>query len=105
MTNEQVYRSKMTHTSGPWTVIEKCEGTQVIVSGPEDWVGVALVYGDTDEEAEANARLIAAAPELLDAIELAYDLLNTMTTSEYSRGGDANVRHVLRTAIAKAKGE
>ena len=65
--------SESKHTSAPWTV-EYGNDT-----GPNDGyfvefyeVGPALIrYIDTDkEEMKANAHLIAAAPELLEALEL-----------------------------------
>lgn len=54
------------------------------------------VDGISNEEAEANARLIAAAPELLDACEacLARDDI-----------ADDELGVMLRAAIAKARGE
>ena len=45
------------------------------------------------ESCKDNARLIAAAPELLEACELALE------------SDDRAVKDVLRAAIAKAKGE
>ena len=67
----------MKHTPGPWITYETPHGDCIIGIGPDlepfcDH-SVAEVYLDisTDEtldEAEANARLIAAAPELLAAL-------------------------------------
>lgn len=67
------------HTPGPW-IAEESQGHGVSVSSePVDisvaWCGTNLmvgmggVYKITPEEAEANARLIAAAPELLYALK------------------------------------
>lgn len=61
----------MKHTPGPWRVsVEKYpEPRKVKVGTGEDgWWGVASAFGDTQEEAEANARLIAAAPDMLEAL-------------------------------------
>lgn len=56
------------HTPGPWKIDE--EG--FVVSGPDDFdicdISLRKVGTDT-EEMLANARLIAAAPELLSALE------------------------------------
>jgi len=59
----------MTHaTPGPWKVgySDDFEGQQVIME--QDCNGrVLALIDDTDEQDQANARLIAAAPELLEA--------------------------------------
>lgn len=65
------------HTPGPWEVQEpgtlwEYEITPVFDGPPEvgNWAPVASVEGDYGEhgEGEANARLIAAAPDLKQAI-------------------------------------
>jgi len=44
------------------------------VSGPKDFQGnVATAIGNTKEEAEANAKLIASAPELLHQLQTAVE--------------------------------
>lgn len=68
------------HTPGPWTTIDAknlCLGYPgtVEIHAP-DWDALAVVYvetcGNPSEEGEANAQLITAAPDLLEAlIELA----------------------------------
>jgi hypothetical protein len=67
--------------------------------GDDGWLGVAQCFGDSEEEAEANARLIAAAPELLEALVFVEERL---TRSGYPDGPNLQT---LRTAIAKATGE
>lgn len=64
----------MRHTPGPWTT--KCEHAQpddrrVIYGGPNGYhVAYAADFNrfDRDAEADANARLIAAAPEMRDEL-------------------------------------
>lgn len=63
------------HTPGPWTLqgieADQSESLSAVyrVRGPSEFPDIAEVYfRDTDEETDANARLIAAAPELLDAL-------------------------------------
>lgn len=87
------------HTPGPWrinpcfqTMISNCEDgddsadiCEVSEWTPEFW-----------DERDANARLIAAAPELLEALEKAIH-------ARVIRDGD--VVDTMRAAIAKAKGE
>ena len=88
------------HTPGPWHVIEACyeayRGSHSI--GSVD-VRVAKVArnGVDDVEGEANARLIAAAPDLLEALYLlVVDVRVGMRFSERIRHAEA--------AIAKATG-
>jgi hypothetical protein len=98
---------KTNHTPGPWNVEEN--SSPPLIWGNDYEKPIAEVelhrsyasYGDG--EAQANAQLIAAAPELLDACMVALGILDTGTYAA------AWVRHdaakQLRAAIAKAKGE
>lgn len=77
------------HTPGPWVADEyepREQGLAVIATrndgdivpptrGMVAWVHVGLGAGATQEIAEANARLIAAGPELLEACVAALDHL------------------------------
>lgn len=85
------------HTPGPWTF----KGRTVRGPHPRDPEGRTRIVvnaiwdrGTYVGEAEANARLIAAAPELLEALEIALDC-----------AGDAWWAEKAEAAIAKAKGE
>lgn len=53
-----------TFTPGPWIAEEGVGKGAWIKGASEEWS--ALACGDTHETANANARLIAAAPELLE---------------------------------------
>lgn len=90
------------HTPGPWEAVgkrpDKCCGYSIF-SGNQ----LVAFVGDTDWETpvDANARLIAASPDLLDACQalIAYcDKNPPMGDSLWS------VRQI-RAAIAKATGE
>lgn len=61
----------MEHTSGPWTLSKNGNG-QRIIQAPEDLGGYVIAHiGNEwtphDGESEANARLIASTPDLLEA--------------------------------------
>lgn len=95
----------MSHTPGPWT-ISKQFGT---VSGEHENVcRLCHDIGATDEREKgmANARLIAAAPDLLAAVLSAADMLRRVAskwqlgrlTTEF-----AQVQNTLEAAIAKAE--
>lgn len=101
------------HTPGPWT-LGSTRNQGRYISG-EGWAELAhvvtvLSYGNgslrKDHTGEANARLIAAAPELLAVLEA---LANTADNALEDAAG---YRHALRmsittarAAIAKARGE
>ena len=84
------------HTPGPWSIAE----------GEPDWaivtenVLVASVHGEDTENQEANARLIAAAPELLGALRTAvFHLMGKARRDPDER----EVIEQMRDAIAKAE--
>lgn len=95
------------HTPGPWSLLHRENGpTPFGISGPSDIIPggfkeLGVVYGGLRaDEYGANARLIAAAPDLLDATRLALD------TIEYLEQDRDTIQaiQVLRAAIAKAEG-
>lgn len=79
------------HTRGPWRVHDT-PYHQADVVGPKD-EPVAAVFGATHLEGRANANVVAAAWEMMEALK---DLLTRPTDSA------ARVR--ARAAIAKAEG-
>lgn len=102
------------HTPGPWTLGKKEKGWQHIDSENlySPWYQLASVAFQNRNyqhpESQANARLIAAAPCLLDALEQVLSSLDWIESSSVC--GDskalANVDLVLvKRAIAKATGK
>lgn len=92
------------HTPSPWAYREGgvFEPFEVYPThgGPPvygDWAPVCLVQDYGDDEAEANARLIAAAPDLLDACAFALTILEGMGNGQ----GDA--ANACRAALSKAE--
>ena len=102
---------KAQHTPGPWKVDEvgrhfdeeylRLHNRFKLVGKEMD--NIAYIP-EIHPEAEANARLIAAAPDLLSACEFTLARLRDMTTEDFSKGGDKMAREELVKAIAKAKG-
>lgn len=82
------------HTPGPWELFEPSaeETTQLIGNGT---IHIADIYMTDFPAGAADARLIAAAPELLAALEALVD-------SDY-KGLES--RNKAETAIRKARGE
>lgn len=94
------------HTAGPWLITDdRFDGTVVTSQSRVDdsMAPIAKVDCHWDEpfgiEQQQNARLIAAAPELLDALERSLNWLASYP------GGNANgCYNQARAAIAKATG-
>ena len=97
------------HTPGPWWVynegsrfpgIEARLNGSVVVYGNDN--EIEGVKGRTHAEAIANARLIAAAPELLAALEMVLEYAEDCAADRGERPGC--IDHA-RSAVAKAKGQ
>ena len=92
------------HTKGPWSVECRDYSPYRIVAIPYA-TGIYAANAATDGDPKANARLIAAAPELLEALENLH-----ANIAEYARinnlgGFDNQDMQQASAAIAKAKGE
>jgi citrate lyase beta subunit len=95
------------HTPGPWVASIVCGGTngwpsRVVVGpiGRQAEIHVAMLRGD----ALANANLIAAAPELLAAVEAALADLDAALRGRRPPRPQLELAQLFRTAIAKARG-
>ena len=86
------------HTSGPW-IIEQRDPLACTYSLRLSKMGIDSIDG---KESDANARLIAAAPELLEALILCREELNGLP---HSLGYEFTHIPQIDAAIAKARGE
>lgn len=104
----------MKHTSGPWKVVNKSYSGVGILEGlpsiqvADDGLTIAQLC-DTGNE-QADAYLIAAAPELLEALqemvsEIAFLYLEHAPLAKKYRPQDELVLERLQVVIAKATGE
>jgi hypothetical protein len=86
------------HTPGPW----KAGSRSVTALETEDRLGMDVrLYGGSASDNRANARLIAAAPDLLEALQ-------PFMALEPELWSDIRVKRafvIARTAIAKATGK
>ncbi len=87
------------HTPGPW-VATGFEG--IVVNDSKDRT-LALAPGSSTnlEEMKANARLIAAAPDMLAALQ---DIMAESSRDDDDHDVIATIQGVCRAVIAKAKG-
>lgn len=101
----------MTHTQGNWKVSKENSGIYIVgdsyIAQISDWSTENSSDKDTNkslkEEAAANARLIAAAPELLEALKLLIDGIERK--DEFKSYSIEDGLAKARIAIAKAEGE
>lgn len=97
---------KAAHTPGPWNCNHSSASGYDIVCSENSPTDVCVISrrDKTTGEIDANARLIAAAPELLAALETAYMALIGYLPAHRNDVTDAAIG-AARAAIAKATGE
>lgn len=90
------------HTPGPWIAKPTASlGPQFVVYPEAAGPDIAIIYdhGNT----EANACLIAAAPELLNALEIAVASLERLACTNSKVASIQGTLSLANSAIAKAK--
>jgi hypothetical protein len=104
---------KTKHTPGPWTVEKFTREHEWVrmrarVTDGEDTVA-QLFDSAFEDRNHANARLIAAAPEMLEALELTLEALFQNPELNFCKGPMAietfEAINSIKAAIRKAKGE
>jgi hypothetical protein len=101
-----------THTPGPWRITLKTDTTHYIES---EHFKIGQAYNKVEngiaaeyvlaKEAEANARLIAAAPEMLEALEgILGNAQLDIDDGALALSALAGIRYAARAAIQKARG-
>jgi len=95
------------HTPGPWIYVRRDEWSHSVATqhgelpdgSPNYWT-VASINKNREPEHEANARLIAAAPDLLEALQMALKELDGLNLDAI--GFDPTALATMREAVAKA---
>ena len=94
----------MKHTPGPWESLDDCVRVDR-PSDPDHHMMVCSIPGFLTGN-KANARLIAAAPELVEACRVALSYFNALMQDLSGDGWEENhLRTQLRAALAKAGAE
>lgn len=89
------------HTKGPWKAIENGGRNMAVVDQDNNYLTYRAGSDRMSSEVlEANANLIAAAPDLLEALEACQSFV--LMSNEQ---GACEVADKILSAIAKAKGE
>lgn len=103
----------MSHSSGPWQIHDKALQFGDCTLGTQIWGQCRIAFTERQnvgaEEEAANARLIAAAPELLEALIYVRDHIcdpeRGLREIYPAFGLDAgNAVRLVKSAIAKAEG-
>lgn len=97
------------HTPGPWHICEATKRDLKLVRDDNGFcVAQAIEPGNSRAayiNAEANLQLIAAAPELLVALEAMHACHRAFSSSENWTSLDDEARLLAEKVIAKAKGK
>ena len=92
-------RENAKHTPGPWRATEKT----ITAPETEDRLGMECrLYGGNGSDNRANARLIAGAPEMLEALKAYEAWADKTICKDVELSG---IRKQIRAAIARATGE
>lgn len=95
------------HTPGPWVIHQSTAESWPEILAPNGTVPLARINSTWRGEALANARLIAAAPELLEALGRISDSINGLSGPIPTRNTPEfwdYVKTIADEAISKATG-
>lgn len=97
--NEEKIKTMAKHTQGNWIaeILEKGNPSKnIVIYTLEKPEGILNIY--PSEEAEANAKLISAAPELLEALKAALNILEAVSIESQA----PHTIDIVKKAIKKA---
>lgn len=100
-------KDKAAHTPGPWMIQSRSENYHFIDAEDLDAMNIRVAGNNN----EANARLIAASPDLLSSAQRAFDHLSSFSMHQYtdtmtdaSKKNFSTMLANLENAIARAEG-
>lgn len=74
--------SKLKHTPRPWKYVKYNDLDPIVIAGPDHIIASIPQAIDSDEEDEANAAIMAAAPEMYEALTFTRNVLRTNGKSD-----------------------
>ncbi len=92
------------HTPGPWVAVARTNAYIDIEAPSQHGYSARNVASTSLTNHVANARLIAAAPDLLEALQSAERAMSNRDFALMTLCGDRSVRMMIRAAIEKAEG-
>ena len=94
------------HTPGPWSYrLNRHTGPTITADSSDTDIVHLLSITDSGEQELANARLIAAAPDLLAALERIVKLGRAKARAGLLTPCERTMREIGAAAITRAKGE
>lgn len=101
------------HSAGPWSASDWTNAAIpeiAIHSADGQWLADVVVdqdFGDSADDCNqvANARMMVAAPELLEALKFAHERLMVLLDADEATVADQECLLEIEAAIAKATGE
>ncbi|MCA9339395.1 MAG: hypothetical protein KDA17_00615 [Candidatus Saccharibacteria bacterium] len=94
---------KTKHTPAPWHVSKHMN--EITIQSTMGYYGFGSQYSIARVDTEADAALIAAAPEMLRECVEILELLETKNLTSKSKTLDSTIMHNLRDLVKKARGE
>lgn len=91
------------HTPGPWKITEHNEFSY-IVQDRKKGITICCAGGTKSFQVKANALLIAAAPEMLEALKAALYYIEEEVIEEQSTANTDMLEAKIKALIAKAEG-
>lgn len=95
-------------TKGPWTAADEVVVVTPHTHGYSTWIANCAVGGASGDERKANAKLVAAAPSLLEALEALFGSYKQLADSGDAgnwRLEDTEEGKKALAAISSARGE
>ena len=93
-------------TQGPFSVAETRHKYDIVIRGPKNEpIALVLIAGFSKKEGAANAHLIAAAPDLLEALQNIAEYWNQDQNEAAMADACWHAIHTASAAIAKATGD
>jgi hypothetical protein len=94
------------HTPGPWNYSRRADGNYNLLGYGDDKLNLAVIkyfnlLNEREKESEANARLIAAAPDMLAALQSIVEIVDPYSLDKEGREARAKALHAIWKALPR----